>query len=157
MFLNQFLAPLISAHLLRGSPQGSTSSVSYNYYLLAMQKWCDTDYQIHGLWPQYNTTSWPEYCAGEAYHDVTDPVLYDSMMENWDNCNSPPSSLWEHEYTRHLTCVEAMYPGKYTEDSLFELAIDLFQSIDVGKYCDGKESDCYACFDLAFEEIPCPQ
>ena len=28
----------------------------YNYYELAVQKWCSSEYMIHGLWPQINST-----------------------------------------------------------------------------------------------------
>lgn len=138
-----------------------TNVLLYNYYMLAMQNWCESPkshYQIHGLWPQYNATSWPESCVGAPpYVEISDPTLLDEMNLYWDNCNQPPSSLWSHEYSKHLTCIMAQYPNKYTENDLFQLTIDLFLSINPMDYCLNNVSDCYACFDLNFNLIICPE
>ena len=45
----------------------------YNYYELAVQKWCSTDYMIHGLWPQINSTAYPVDCKTVTY---SEPVRY---------------------------------------------------------------------------------
>ncbi len=79
------------------------------------------------------------------------------MYTYWDNCNNPTSSLWSHEYSKHLTCIMAQYPNKYSENDLFQLTIDLFTSINPLDYCFNNESDCYACFDLDFQWIKCPE
>ncbi len=137
-----------------------TKSEPYHYYLLALQNWCEnpkSHYQIHGLWPQYNATSWPENCAGSPYVEISDPYLLDEMYANWENCNNPESSLWSHEYSKHLTCIMAQYPNKYSQNELFQLTIDLFQSINYNDYCINNESDCYACFDLDFNLMKCSE
>ena len=35
----------------------------YAFYCLALQDWCSIDYKIHGLWPDYDATSYPSYCS----------------------------------------------------------------------------------------------
>ena len=32
----------------------TSNNLPYQYYLLSIQKWCQSSYQIHGLWPQNN-------------------------------------------------------------------------------------------------------
>ena len=48
----------------------------YNYYELAVQKWCSSEYMIHGLWPQINNTSYPEYCKEVSYIEPSDSLLH---------------------------------------------------------------------------------
>jgi ribonuclease I len=139
---------------------------AYNYYMLAMQDWYSTGclngqaelivYQIHGLWPQYNATSWPENCGGPAYEEITNQTLLAEMNAEWANCNQPPSSLWSHEWNKHMTCIIKQYPGKYTQTSLFQLVLDLFRETPVQDYCNNGVSDCYTCYNLDFQRIPCP-
>ena len=127
---------------------------AYNYYMLAMQDWCQ-GYQIHGLWPQYNATSWPENCGGPAYEEITNQTLLEEMNAEWANCNQPPSSLWSHEWNKHMTCIVKQYPGKYTQTSLFQLVLDLFRETPVAEYCNNGVSDCYTCYNLDFQRIDC--
>jgi len=129
---------------------------AYNYYMLAMQDWCEPGYQIHGLWPQYNATSWPENCGGPAYEEITNQTLLAEMNAEWANCNQPPSSLWSHEWNKHMTCIVKQYPGKYTQTSLFQLVLDLFKETPVADYCNNGVSDCYTCYNLDFKRISCP-
>lgn len=150
--LTNSLLLLLQSKLINGEP--------YHYYLLAMQNWCESPkshYQIHGLWPQYNATAWPENCVGSPYVEISDSQLLDEMYANWENCNNPESSLWSHEYSKHLTCIMAQYPNKYTQNELFQLTIDLFQSINYNDFCFNGESDCNACYDLDFHLINCPE
>lgn len=129
----------------------------YNYYMLAMQDWCSgTVYQIHGLWPQYNATSWPENCGGPAYQEITNQTLLAEMNAEWSNCNQPPSSLWSHEWSKHMTCIVQQYPGRYTQTTLFQKVLDLFASTKVAEYCSNGVSDCYRCYNLDFNSMPCP-
>lgn len=128
----------------------------YNYYMLAMQDWCESSYQIHGLWPQYNATSWPENCGGPVYEEITNTTLLNQMNAEWANCNQPPSSLWSHEWNKHMTCVVKQYPNKYTQTTLFQQVLDLFRETPVADYCTNGVSDCYTCYDLTFTRIPCP-
>ncbi len=137
------------------------SGTEYNYYMLALQNWCEspkTLYKIHGLWPQYNATSWPENCNGVPYEEITNKTLLNEMYNYWDNCNDPVSSLWEHEYTKHLTCMIQQYP-EYNEYSAFQKVIDLMEELEnenlIGDYCKNGESDCYVCYNLEFERIEC--
>lgn len=135
----------------------ATTAYAYNYYMLAMQDWCEPGYQIHGLWPQYNATSWPENCGLPAYEEITNETLLVQMNSEWANCGQPQSSLWSHEWNKHMTCIMQQYPGKYTQNSLFQLVLDLFINTPVSKYCNFGATDCYACYDLDFKLIDCPQ
>ena len=47
----------------------------YNYYELAVQKGCSLDYMIHGLWPQINSTAYPENCKTVSYTKPTGDLL----------------------------------------------------------------------------------
>lgn len=127
---------------------------SYNYYMLAMQKWCGSTWQLHGLWAQYNATAWPENCVAPAYTNITNNTLLQEMYADWANCNTPQSSLWEHEYTKHLSCIIEQYP-LLVQDETFQMAIDLFQQTNTTELCDSTLTDCSVCYTLDFVQMPC--
>ena len=97
----------------------------YNYYELSVQKWCSSDYMIHGLWPQINSTSYPENCEKVSY--VT-PIgdLLDDMNMYWHSCDN---TLWEHEWEKHGSCTGL------TEVEYFQKALDCFEKVKA----NGKE------------------
>ena len=79
----------------------------YNYYVYSIQKWCDNGYQIHGLWPQYDKNTYPTYCEAPIYQNV-EGDLYNEMYKEWNNCGDL-ESFWNHEYTKHLSCIYQQY------------------------------------------------
>ena len=64
----------------------------YNYYELAVQRWCTDGYQIHGLWPQINATDYPSYCEDVSYSPPSG-ALFDAMKENWNECGTLPNNV----------------------------------------------------------------
>jgi ribonuclease I len=117
----------------------------YNYYELAVQKWCSSNYMIHGLWPQINSTAYPEYCKTVSYTNPTGQLLTD-MNAYWRGCDD---TLWEHEWEKHGSCTPM------DEDTFYNTTLTLF--LENNKLLDNcKEDDCIlACFDLDFNIITC--
>ena len=117
----------------------------YNYYELAVQKWCSSNYMIHGLWPQINSTAYPEYCKTVSYTNPTGELLTD-MNAYWRGCDD---TLWEHEWEKHGSCTPM------DEDTFYNTTLTLF--LENNKLLDNcKEDDCIlACFDLDFNIITC--
>tara|TARA_B110000967_G_scaffold54453_1_gene55812 strand:+ start:861 stop:1292 length:432 start_codon:yes stop_codon:yes gene_type:complete len=136
--------------LLAYSTLGHTST-AYNYYELAVQKWCSSDYMIHGLWPQYNITSYPSDCAVVPYSKPTGSLL--SLMDSyWASCDD---SLWQHEWTKHGSCMQVQ--NNIDEDTFFNTTISLFLSnIDSIDHCNDQDDCIMACFDLDFKVMDCP-
>jgi len=121
----------------------------YNYYELAVQKWCSSTYMIHGLWPQINATDYPENCDSVSYTKPSG-LLLENMNTYWHACDN---TLWEHEWTKHGSCMQAQ--DKITEDEFFNITLSLF--LDNVKLLDKcKNDDCIlACFDLEYNRIGC--
>jgi ribonuclease I len=121
----------------------------YNYYELAVQKWCSSDYMIHGLWPQINSTAYPEYCKNVSYYNPTGSLLVD-MNTYWHKCDD---TLWEHEWEKHGSCIQLQ--NNIDESTFFNTTINLF--IENSNLLDNcKESDCIlGCFDLDYNLISC--
>lgn len=122
----------------------------YSYYELAIQKWCSDDYNIHGLWPQYNSSSYPSYCSQIEYV-YPKAVLLSLMKQYWDGCND---NLWKHEWVKHGSCVYEQ--NHISEYKYFNKTIELFIKYkDKIKEC-GK-SCILGCFDLNYNFIKCPK
>ena len=83
------------------------SNGDYSYYVLAGQKWCSHEYQLHGLWPQFSHNDWPSNCKKVSYTEPSGQLLED-MNKYWSSCNDN-NNLWKHEWVKHGSCVEQQY------------------------------------------------
>ncbi len=129
-------------------------SPKYNYYELAIQKWCQDDYQIHGLWPQYDADSYPINCPAPSYQPVYGDLL-NEMNEVWHSCDST-QDFWNHEYTKHLSCIYEQYG--LTEYDSFQLTVNLFNELTDSDFekCNNNDDCIVACYNLYLEKINCP-
>jgi len=121
----------------------------YNYYELAVQKWCSSEYMIHGLWPQINGTSYPEYCKDVSYVKPKGELLI-NMNKYWHKCDD---TLWEHEWEKHGSCMNAQ--NNINEYDFFNTTITLF--LENNKLLNNCiDDDCIlGCFDLDYKLIEC--
>jgi ribonuclease T2 len=117
----------------------------YNYYKLAVQQWCSSSNLIHGLWPDINQTSYPEYCPGPMFdlELLRSSDRYTEIAEYWVDCTeSDTIELYEHEWNKHGTCVAAM--TGFSQNEYFEKALELYYENTNG-----------GCYDLDFVNIDC--
>ncbi|KAJ5676530.1 uncharacterized protein N7477_002163 [Penicillium maclennaniae] len=127
----------------------------YNYpggALLQTQFW-DTNpstgpsdsWTIHGLWPDNCDGTYQSNCdSSRAYTNITEILkeqgrssLLSYMDEYWVDINGDNESFWEHEWSKHGTCINTIDPTCYTNYSaqeevgdFFEKVVDLFKSLD---------------------------
>ena len=122
----------------------------YNYYELAIQKWCTDDYMIHGLWPQIDSEHYPTYCEDLEYTTPNDNLI-SSMEIYWKSCNN---DLWKHEWLKHGSCIKKQ--NNITENDFFNITIQLFNSYKylINENCNIEDDNCIiACFDLDYNLI----
>lgn len=99
----------------------------YAFYCLAFQTWCSTEYKIHGLWPDYDATSYPSYCTNVPFNleELEKSTKYAELLEKWYDCTlNDTIALYEHEWLKHGTCV-AEQTG-FTQNEYFEKTLELF-------------------------------
>ncbi len=133
-----------------------TDYTPYQYYELSIQKWCQNDYQIHGLWPQYDASSYPTNCEAPVYQ-IVDGELLDQMKKDWHSCDtSTTQDFWNHEYTKHLSCLYQQYGIE--EYDAFRLTMSLFDDLKSEDFekCKGADDCIVACYNLYLEKIECP-
>ena len=127
----------------------AATTTVYNYYELAVQKWCSDEYMIHGLWPQINATDYPEYCESVSYEMPTGELLT-NMNTYWNSCYD---TLWQHEWEKHGSCMHEQIG--IDETTFFNTTITLFLE-NINLLNDCKEDDCIlACFDMDYNKITC--
>jgi ribonuclease I len=104
---------------------------------------------IHGLWPQINSTTYPENCETVLYIPPRGKLL-ENMNTYWHKCDD---TLWEHEWEKHGSCVKEQ--NNMDEYTFFNITIMLFlENKELIINC--KEDDCIlGCFDLDYKLIPC--
>ena len=127
--------------------------VLYNYYKLAVQNWCSmNDYKIHGLWADVNASFYPTHCQNTSFNmsELQTSPHFDEIMEKWYDCSYDQTvSLYDHEWSKHGTCISAQ--TGFTQNEYFEKTVDLYSS-----YSSSSSSSSPICFDLMFVPIQCP-
>jgi ribonuclease I len=120
--------------------------MNYTFYELAVQNWCSKSVPlIHGLWPDYTHSTYPAFCGGPAFDLdlLKQSPSYDKIAEYWQDCTPDETiTLWEHEWSKHGTCVSAQ--TGFSQNEYFEKAVELYE-----EYPDG------GCFDLDFVWVDC--
>ena len=122
----------------------------YNYYELAIQKWCSDTFMIHGLWPQIDSEHYPSYCEDVEYIEPTDSLL-ESMQQYWKGCDD---TLWSHEWEKHGSCMKSQ--NNITENDFFNVTLELFHNYYylIEENCDFNDDNCImGCFDLEYNLI----
>ncbi|KAJ5673645.1 Ribonuclease T2 [Penicillium longicatenatum] len=130
----------------------------YNYpggALLQTQFW-DTDpttgpsdsWTIHGLWPDNCDGTYQASCdSSRAYTNISDILtaqdrtdLLSYMQTYWVSDDGSDEAFWEHEWSKHGTCINTIKPSCYTNYSpqeevgdYFQKVVDLFKSLDTYK------------------------
>jgi ribonuclease I len=126
----------------------TTHTTLYNYYYLASQNWCSTDYKIHGLWGDISASEYPSYCTNVAFDlvELQTSARYNELLDKWFDCTYDETiNLYQHEWDKHGTCITLQ--TRMTQNEYFEKTLDLF--------VENNNGDEPVCFDLDFELIPC--
>nr|BAK32788.1 ribonuclease T2 [Morchella esculenta]BAK32789.1 ribonuclease T2 [Morchella esculenta] len=123
--------------------------------LLLTQFW-DTDpvtgpvdsWTLHGLWPDNCDGTYDANCdSTRAYTDIPGILtaagktsLLRYMQTYWKDNQGDDESFWEHEWSKHGTCINTIKPSCYTgytsKEELvdyFEVAVQLFKGLDTYK------------------------
>jgi ribonuclease T2 len=72
-------------------------------------------FTIHGIWPQYANGSWPQYCQSRPFNLTSLSPIEDQLRTYWTNFYYPVS-FWQHEYYKHISCMEdgdRLFPNEY--------------------------------------------
>ncbi|KAK0386367.1 hypothetical protein NLU13_6204 [Sarocladium strictum] len=143
--------------------------------LLQTQFW-DTDpatgpsdsWTIHGLWPDYCDGTYPANCdSSRAYTNITEIIASQAgnstlayMDKYWKDQQGNDESFWEHEWSKHGTCISTLEPDCYqnyepTEEATayFEKTIALFKTLPTYQWLSDagitpSDSDTYALEDI---------
>tara|TARA_B100000575_G_scaffold146589_1_gene116995 strand:- start:485 stop:1066 length:582 start_codon:yes stop_codon:yes gene_type:complete len=134
-------APKITRSLLIENQKTIFNNNSNNYfYYLSLIKNDNDDWSIHGLWPQYDSKSYPIFCTNTKFvYSNLEPILID-LNKYWYSTKGKNEDFWKHEWEKHGTCMFK----KMTELEYFELTLKLYhkaiESDIPGKFSDGKKS-----------------
>ncbi len=99
------------------------TAADVTYDDLALKKCNGPNWSIHGLWPEYDQKSWPQFCDNSRYKDLTEAVIapiLPLMQQYWFSCGNDNWGFWVHEWQKHGTC-QPLPPVMY-----FRRTIDLF-------------------------------
>ncbi len=119
--------PIIYVYAYSWTP-GFCNDESYPGCLDPQPYW-ETNFTIHGLWPQYEENGYPDFCTNEPFDDTIPQQIGEStMIQYWPNVMEYPNSssydsFWEHEWTKHGTCTGL------TQYQYFDTAIQLTNQI----------------------------
>ncbi|KAI1881149.1 hypothetical protein JX265_001389 [Neoarthrinium moseri] len=97
----------------------------------------DDSWTIHGLWPDNCDGTYESSCdSSRAYTDITgiltsagETELVSYMETMWVSNSGTPESFWEHEWSKHGTCVSTLDPKCYTGYTKGQEAVDFFKKV----------------------------
>lgn len=101
----------------------------------------DQLFTIHGLWNDLCNGQYNTYCNNALNvqaSDLQDIIvnkfgdlgLYNKMQQVWVSNSGSASSLWEHEYNKHGTCMTTIQPRCYTgEYQQYQTAYDFYRKV----------------------------
>lgn len=114
-------------------------SANYEYYLFVVQwkpstcytrtcpsGYLSNDFNIHGMWPESWSGSYPADCNVNAAFDITATTKAD-LNKYWLSYNGDPQSFWLHEWTKHGSCVTPAI----TSNQYFSKALGLFSTLNI--------------------------
>jgi ribonuclease I len=112
-------------------------------YMLALER-CKgappSGFTIHGLWPQYNQTSWPQYCnTTDKFNYTALTPLLPQIDKYWGTCtqfNHTEEWFLQHEWLKHGTCTP------FTEAQYFGTGLALYQILPWAIQCPADIEQC---------------
>ena len=91
------------------------------FYYLSLIKEQNT-YSIHGLWPQYSTTSYPTFCNKVSFDINKLQPIMTQLNQYWYSTEQKNTDFWKHEYEKHGSCVFT----PMTEEEYFQKTLELY-------------------------------
>lgn len=91
-------------------------------------------FTIHGLWPNYKSGGWPQFCEhGMDFDESKVADLLEDLEDEWPSFmgGGGDDGFWKHEWEKHGTCALDVLPS---EHAYFKGALKLHYkySIEVG-------------------------
>jgi ribonuclease T2 len=89
---------------------------------------------VHGLWPSIKSEIGPAFCQKIPFNFDSIKWLLPNLLEFWPNLytDTPLSSFWEHEWTKHGTCAVNQVPNINNESDYFNVTLALRDHFDFG-------------------------
>ncbi|KAI4328446.1 hypothetical protein L6164_020801 [Bauhinia variegata] len=89
------------------------------------------DFGIHGLWPNYNSGSYPSNCdSSNPFKQSEISDLITNLQRNWPTLACPSGNgiqFWTHEWEKHGTCSES----ELRQHDYFAAALNLKQKANL--------------------------
>jgi len=94
-----------------------------------------TTWTVHGMWPSLGDTRGPNYC-NDSWHFEEAKImdLEHEMNVSWPNffTDSPLTSFWKHEWTKHGTCAASL-PALRGEHNYFGNTLNIRAKYPIGE------------------------
>lgn len=71
-------------------------------------------FTMHGLWPERNDGNYPCTCTDQTFDVSKVKSIEDELNTYWPSLNGPSDSFWKHEYEKHGTCAEDVFPDEFS-------------------------------------------
>jgi len=112
-------------------------------------------WSIHGWWPEYSHSKWPQFCDPSRYSEFNKEAIAPIkrlLEEYWYSCPGYPSAynLWKHEWEKHGTCIPNVSVIDY-----FNHTINAFLQADANHYyncCHSLDTECMLPFAMPLNE-----
>ena len=81
---------------------------------------------IHGLWPQYDMDSYPQFCKNVQFSMKVLKPLRKDLNKYWKPKGiKDPMRFWLHEWRKHGSCIYS----EITQYEYFKITLDLYKEV----------------------------
>ena len=117
---------------------GSTQAIDPQYYVFALSRCtANQNWGIHGLWPEWNSTSWPQFCNPGNHLNLNEIApLMPTMNLYWHSCEGNNTEFWSHEWLKHGTCTP------FDQYTYFSVALYLYEVLPWHLFCTYPMTNC---------------
>jgi len=90
---------------------------------------------LHGLWPNRNNGSWPQFCPGPKFNQHTITGFLPEMKTWWPSyAGKNDTAFWQHEWDKHGTCAINGQSGQLQTDlQYFRMALNIVNQFNAAK------------------------
>ena len=85
-------------------------------------------FTLHGLWPENKDGTYPSTCTNQQFDNNAVAPILPALNKYWPSLNGPSPTFWAHEWEKHGTCAEDVFP---TELAFMNGTLALRQKFDV--------------------------
>lgn len=110
------------------------SKTKFYYLSLKKDPNKNSEWSIHGLWPQYSENEYPSFCKKVDFDIKKLKPIIPELQQFWYSTKNTNADFWKHEWKKHGSCVFTEMDELTYFKTALSLYVDCIQNNCIDKY-----------------------